>query len=86
MEMEEVEVTTLSPKGQVVIPDRIRKLRHLHPGTKFAVTSTQEMLVFKKIEVPTASEMLEEILKEGSAHAKKLGIRSERDVLKRISR
>ena len=84
--MEEVDVTTLSPKGQVVIPDRIRRLRHLHPGIKFAVTSTSEMLIFKKISVPTASEMLEGVLKEGSAHAKKLGIGSERGVLKRMPR
>lgn len=84
--MEEVEVTTLSPKGQVVVPGSIRKRRHLHAGAKFAVTSTPEMLIFKKIDVPTASEMLEEVLKEGTAHAKKLGIASERDVLKRMSR
>ncbi|MFH1199569.1 MAG: AbrB/MazE/SpoVT family DNA-binding domain-containing protein [Candidatus Micrarchaeota archaeon] len=84
--MEDVDVTTLSPKGQVVIPDRIRKLRHLHAGAKFAVTSTPEMLIFKKISVPTASEMLEQVLKEGSAHAKKLGIRNEHDALKRMQR
>ena len=84
--MEQVDVTTLSPKGQVVIPDRIRKLRHLHAGSKFAVTSTPEMLIFKKISVPTASEMLEEVLREGSAQAKKLGISNERGVLKRMTR
>ncbi len=84
--MEDVDVTTLSPKGQVVIPDRIRKKRKLRPGTKFAVSSTKELVIFKRIEVPSASEMLEEVLKEGSAHAKKLGIHNEGDALKRMLR
>jgi AbrB family looped-hinge helix DNA binding protein len=83
---DDVEVTTLSPKGQVVIPGRIRRMRHFMPGSKFAVTATPEMIIFKRINVPTASEMLEEVLKEGEKHAKKLGIKSESDVLKKMRR
>ncbi|MEK6954567.1 MAG: AbrB/MazE/SpoVT family DNA-binding domain-containing protein [Candidatus Micrarchaeota archaeon] len=82
----DVDITTLSPKGQVVIPGRIRRMRHLLPGSKFAVTATPEMIIFKMISVPTASEMLEEAIREGNEHAKRLGIKSESDVLKRMQR
>ena len=34
--MEEVEITRASMKGQVVIPESIRKRLHIIPGTKFA--------------------------------------------------
>jgi AbrB family looped-hinge helix DNA binding protein len=86
MENEEVYTTTMSNKGQVVIPDPIKRRRGLKAGTKFAVTSTPELVIFKKIELPSAKEMLEDAFREGERQAKKLGIKNESDVQKRMIR
>ncbi len=47
-----VEFTKLSSKGQIVIPQDIRQDLHLKEGTPFAVTSQDDMILLKKIEMP----------------------------------
>lgn len=46
------EVTSLSSKGQVVIPDRIRKELGLVTGTKLIVISDGSNLLLKPLEEP----------------------------------
>lgn len=46
------EVTSLSSKGQVVIPDRIRKELGLVAGTKLIVISDGSNLLLKPMEEP----------------------------------
>jgi len=46
------EVTSLSSKGQVVIPDRIRKQLGLVTGTKLIVISDGSNLLLKPMEEP----------------------------------
>jgi antitoxin PrlF len=46
------EVTSLSSKGQVVIPDRIRKELGLVTGTKLIVISDGSNLLLKPMEEP----------------------------------
>ena len=43
-----MEVTKLSTKGQVVIPESLR--RNLEPGTPFVVTRKGDLIVLKKVE------------------------------------
>lgn len=50
--MSEVEFTKLSSKGQVVIPQDIRRELHLKEGTPFAVVVQKGTILLKKIELP----------------------------------
>ena len=53
------ELTKVSSKGQVVIPLEVRERMKIDEGTVFAVTSTDELLVFKKITNPILTEDIE---------------------------
>ena len=44
--------TTLSSKGQVVIPEEIRDRLGLTPGTRFVVVAEGDVVVFKVLEAP----------------------------------
>ena len=47
--MVEIATTTMSSKGQVVIPDKIRDLLHLKQGTEFVVLSSEGAVILKPI-------------------------------------
>ncbi len=49
---EEPEVTTVSEKGQVVIPQSIRKELGIKPKTKFLVYGRGDTVIMKKLELP----------------------------------
>ena len=76
----EVQITTTSPKGQVVIPQVIREHMKIESGTKFAVYGRGDTIIFKKVELPTVKDF-EKLARFGRAFAKKKGI-NEKDVLK----
>ena len=50
MKTEMIEITRASSKGQVVIPEDIRKRLKIQKGSIFAVTSKNEMIVMKKLD------------------------------------
>ena len=77
--MTTVQMTTLSPKGQVVIPHDIREDMNIGSGTKFAVYGRGDTIVFKKLEMPSPKDF-EKIAKFGRVFAKRKGI-TEKDVL-----
>ena len=52
-----MEITKLSTKGQVVIPEEIRK--DLEAGTVFIVSRQNELIILKKVEGLTKKEMKE---------------------------
>lgn len=60
---EEPEVTTISEKGQVVIPQSIRKELGIKPKTKFLVFGRGDTVIMKKLELPDAKKEWEEIFK-----------------------
>lgn len=77
-----VETIKMSSKGQVVIPQDIRKEIEADEGTVFAVVGSRDTIVLKKIQTPSKEALikdLESIAKEGRKRAEKLGIQ-ERDV------
>lgn len=80
MKEKEVQMTTTSPKGQVVIPQEIREEMGIETGTKFAVYGRGDTIMFKRIELPTAKDF-EKLASFGRSFAKRKGIR-EKEVLK----
>jgi len=60
---EELEVTTMSEKGQVVIPQSIRKELGIKPKTKFLVYGRGDTVIMKKLELPDLKKEWEDIFK-----------------------
>ncbi len=80
--MEAIEVTKLSSKGQVVLPQAIRDRLCLVTGAKFVVIGEGDIVILKKLEVP-AREQLKQLLKESRAYARRTGLKRS-DVSKAI--
>ena len=60
---EEPEVTTISEKGQVVIPQSIRKRLGIKPRTKFLVFGRGDTVIMKRLKLPDVKKEWEEIFK-----------------------
>lgn len=54
--MQTIATTKMSSKGQVVIPEQIRKLLSLKSGTQFLVLGEGDVVVLKTIAPPSAEE------------------------------
>lgn len=86
--MAEVELTKMSSRGQIVIPQSIRDRLRLREGETFAVIGGGDTLVLKRVSMPSKEDILREmerLVKAGNVQAKKLGIK-EKDVPKLIHR
>jgi antitoxin PrlF len=46
-----IEITKISSKGQIVIPLRIRNQLKINEGSVMAIDTTNEMIILKKIDV-----------------------------------
>ena len=55
--MTDLATTRLSSKGQVVIPEEIRKALRLEPGARFVVLSDGDVVILKRIDAPARSEV-----------------------------
>lgn len=51
--MEKLEITSMSSRGQVVIPLDIRELLGLREGEKFVVVGEDDTVLLKKITMPS---------------------------------
>jgi AbrB family looped-hinge helix DNA binding protein len=69
----DVELTRISPKGQVVIPRGIRNELGIKSGTRFAVFGQDDTVVFKRLNLPSAEEF-RRLTRETSKQAKRRGI------------
>ncbi|MCK4589090.1 MAG: AbrB/MazE/SpoVT family DNA-binding domain-containing protein [Nanoarchaeota archaeon] len=77
-----VETVKMSSKGQIVIPLDIREEIHASEGTLFAVVSSRDTLVLKKIATPNKEELIKElssIAKKAKQKLQKKGI-TEKDL------
>lgn len=79
---QEPEVTTVSEKGQVVIPQSLRRELGIKPRTKLLVFGRGDTLIMKKLELPDLRKEWDEIFK--AMDAKKLKI-SENEILDEIA-
>ena len=71
--MGSVATTKLSSKGQVVIPEEIRKQLHLKSGDRFMVLGRGDTVILKAIEQPSL-DIFEALLQEANVSAKKAGL------------
>ena len=82
--MSETATTTLSSKGQVVIPEEIRARLGLKPGAQFIVLGDKDVVIFKVLQ-PPATEDFTALVRQARQVAKRTGIRRG-DIAKAISK
>ena len=72
--MEKLEITSLSSRGQIVIPQGIRDRLHLHSGEKFVVIGEDDTIILKKLKVPSFKGF-DKLLKKTRDFAKTKGLK-----------
>jgi AbrB family looped-hinge helix DNA binding protein len=82
--MSDTATTTLSSRGQVVIPEEIRERLGLTVGTQFVVVAEGDVVIFKVLEPPVVSEFDGLIARARSA-AKQVGLKK-REVAKAVAK
>ena len=73
--MSTLSTTRMSSKGQVVIPEEIRRELKLKPGSQFVVVGGNGVVVLKAISSPSMEEF-EGLIAEAQKRARKAGLRS----------
>jgi AbrB family looped-hinge helix DNA binding protein len=68
--------TKLSSKGQVVIPEEIRKRLGLEPGAQFVVVGEGDVVVLKALKAPKMRDF-KELLDRAQASAEVAGLEPE---------
>jgi AbrB family looped-hinge helix DNA binding protein len=66
--------TTLSSKGQVVIPEEIRTQLGLKAGAQFVVLADRDVVIFKVLEAPSLGEF-DALAAQARRAAKRAGLR-----------
>ena len=64
----ETELVKMSPKGQLVVPQEVRKQASFEPGDRFVAMPVEEGVLFKKVDLKKEFERLS---KETTTHFKK---------------
>lgn len=72
--MEALDVTKLSSKGQVVIPQDVREALGLATGTRFVVYGEGDTVILKRVSKPTEEEG-KALLSESRALARRTGMK-----------
>jgi len=82
--MDKIEITSMSSRGQVVIPLDIREHLGLREGEKFVVVGEEDTVILKKITMPTFKNF-DKLIEKTQQFAKQKGITKE-DVESAIKR
>lgn len=72
--MSDAATTTLSSKGQVVIPEEIRARLGLKAGAQFVVVAERDVVIFKVLDAPKLSEFTA-LVGHARRVAKRAGVR-----------
>ncbi len=72
--MRDATTTTLSSKGQVVIPEEIRTRLGLKPGAQFVVLGDRDVVILKVLQAPDKREFTT-LLQQTRLAAKQSGVR-----------
>ena len=82
--MTETATTTLSSKGQVVIPEEIRNRLGLEAGVQFVVLGDRDVVIFKVLEPPSRSEF-DKLVRQARDVAKRTGMKQS-DISKAVAK
>jgi AbrB family looped-hinge helix DNA binding protein len=72
--MENIATTRMSSKGQVVIPEAIRKRLNLKEGSRFVVVGEGDVVILKAISAPDL-EPFEALIQQARKQAKEAGLK-----------
>ncbi len=72
--MSNLATTKMSSKGQVVIPEDIRKRLKLKTGSQFVVVGDNDVVILKAISPPSMKEF-DSLITEARKQAKKAGLK-----------
>jgi AbrB family looped-hinge helix DNA binding protein len=72
--MANLATTKMSSKGQVVIPEDIRKRLNLKAGSQFVVVGEKDVVIFKSISQPSMEEF-DKLIAEARRQAKEAGLK-----------
>ncbi len=75
--MAETELVKMSPKGQLVVPQEIRKKEDFKTGDRFIPFPVKEGILFKKVKIPELKVEFEKLAEEIQAQLKKQKVSSE---------
>jgi antitoxin PrlF len=75
------DVTRISTKGQVVIPQDLRDALGLEAGAAMAVERVDDCLILKKIQIPNLALEFKRAQRRLRGAAKKAGLSGEQDVI-----
>jgi AbrB family looped-hinge helix DNA binding protein len=81
--MRQVATTKLSSKGQVVIPEEIRKRLGLEPGAQFVVVGDGDVVILKTIQTPQMAQF-DDLVREARRAARGAGLKRA-DIAKAVS-
>ena len=81
--MANLATTKMSSKGQVVIPEDIRKRLDLKAGSQFIVVGEKDVVIFKSISQPSIKEF-DKLISRARKQAKEAGLKRS-DVYKAIA-
>lgn len=76
--------TKMSSKGQIVIPEEIRKRLGLKPGSQFVVVGNKDTVILKTITPPSMDEF-DELIAEARKQARRVGMKQS-DISKAIKK
>ena len=72
--MATVSTTKMSSKGQIVIPENIRRRLNLKAGAQFVVLGEKDVVILKNISPPSLEEF-DDLISEARKSAKKVGLK-----------
>lgn len=72
--MPNLATTKMSSKGQVVIPENIRKRLKLKAGAQFVVVGDNDVVILKAISPPSMKEF-DQLISDARKQAKKVGLK-----------
>jgi AbrB family looped-hinge helix DNA binding protein len=73
--MSTVATTKMSSKGQIVIPEEIRRRLNLKSGSRFMVLGDKDIVILKNISPPSMDEF-NDLIKQARQKAKETGFHS----------
>ena len=72
--MESLATTRMSSKGQIVIPEAVRKKLGLEPGDQFMVLGEDDVIILKTIETPSMRDF-DRLIDKARQQAKSTGMK-----------